>query len=421
MPPPTWKDVLNATTKNVICPQRINNQIPKQYIMQVDCLHISLIVPNTENNASLLPVAMFIHGGAFQQGGGNEASQFNLVSKGIIVANVNYRVGAHGFLCLGTEFAPGNAGLKDLVEALRWIKRNIIKFGGDSNNVSIYGNSAGASVVEFMIISKMATGLFVKGISESGTAFASWAVAEDPIMLAENYANQFGVLTGRNVTALESFYKQLSVDDFKTSYKVSKLDIIGFVPCKETQIEGVEVFLNKKPKEIIQSGDYNKVDYITGITSMEGIYFMQFYDKILNDMKSNFADFLPIDLKFPNEHEKSVSIDNIKKLYFPQGKFNEEGYINYWTDVTFSYATVKSARLHMQHIPVYFHIFSYHGPLQLPNLRRPGMDGPGHIAQAMYVQNFSFVLGYENMNANDFVMQNRMTMMWYNFMKYGYV
>lgn len=389
--------------------------------MQEDCLHISLEVPNSGNNASLLPVAMFIHGGAYQQGGGNEASQFNLVSKGIIVANVNYRLGAHGFLCLGTEFAPGNAGLKDLVAALRWIKKNIIKFGGDNNNVSIFGNSAGASSVEFLIISKMARGLFAKGISESGTAFASWAVAEDPVMLAENYANQFGVFTDRNVTALESFYKQLSVEDFKTSYKSSKHDIIGFVPCKEKQIEGVEIFLSKKPQEIIQNGDYNKVHYITGTSSMEGIYFIRFYDKLVNDMKNKFAELLPLDLKFSNVNETSDAVDKIKKFYFPQDEIHDEGFINYWSDVTFGYATLKSARLHMHQIPLYFYVFSYHGPLRLPNLRKPGMDGPGHIAQAFYVQNFSYGVGYEDMKENDFIMQKRMTTMWYNFMKYGYV
>lgn len=415
LPAPSWKGILNATTKNVVCPQHLNHQLPKIYDMKINCLHINVFTPAKEN-AIKLPVVMYIHGGAYKQGYGNEITPNNLVKNDVIVVNFNYRVGVHGFLCLGTEFAPGNAAFKDKVAALRWIKENIPSFSGDPDNISVVGNSAGASSVEFLILSKITAGLFHKVISESGSAVSSWAITDFPIDTAEHYANQFGIHTNKNITALENFYKKLNVDDLKVTYKSSKVDNLGFVACVEKDLEKVESFLNDKPLNILKSGNYNKVDYITGFTSMEGILFLEHFNDLKFDIDNNFALLLPKDLVFQNIEEKQNVIKNIKDFYFPNGAVHYDNFVSFWTDVIFGYPSILSARLHRRFEPVYVYIFSFNGTLRLPNTL---LKGPGHVATAMYVQEFSYGVGYDQMTSNDFLIRDRMITLWTNFFKYG--
>ena len=116
--------------------------------------------------ASPLPVMVFIHGGGFKTGSGNddEYGPDFLVSHGVILVTLNYRLEALGFLCLDTEDVPGNAGLKDQAAALRWVQNNIKNFGGDPNNVTLFGESAGSSSTSLHVISPMSKGLFKRAI-----------------------------------------------------------------------------------------------------------------------------------------------------------------------------------------------------------------------------------------------------------------
>ncbi|KAJ9574345.1 hypothetical protein L9F63_026009, partial [Diploptera punctata] len=86
-----------------------------------------------------------------------------------VLVIINFRVGALGFLSTGNSAAVGNYGLKDQVESLRWIKKNIQDFGGDPGNVTIYGHSIGAAYVHYHILSPMSRGLFHRAISQSGS------------------------------------------------------------------------------------------------------------------------------------------------------------------------------------------------------------------------------------------------------------
>lgn len=88
-------------------------------------------------------------------------------------------MGALGFLSAGSD-APGNAGLKDQVLALKWVKENIRNFGGDPDNITIFGQSAGAASVHFMMLSPMAQGLFQKAIAQSGVSLNPWALSSKP-------------------------------------------------------------------------------------------------------------------------------------------------------------------------------------------------------------------------------------------------
>lgn len=105
----------------------------------------------------------WIHGGGFTSGSGNSDiyGPHYLIAEDVVVVTINYRLGVLGFLSLDDPKleVPGNAGLKDQVMALKWVQKNIRNFGGDPNNVTIFGESAGGSSVHFLLLSPMAKGV----------------------------------------------------------------------------------------------------------------------------------------------------------------------------------------------------------------------------------------------------------------------
>lgn len=143
-----------------------------------DCLVLNVWVPVTHESGKL-PVMVWIHPGGFAAGTGSGPGQngANLAQHGVIVVNMNYRLGIFGFFVhpeLAKESghnSAGNYGLMDQLAALRWVHDNIAAFGGDPGNVTIFGESAGAQSVNAQMASPLAKGLFRKAIAESGSVF----------------------------------------------------------------------------------------------------------------------------------------------------------------------------------------------------------------------------------------------------------
>ena len=128
-----------------------------------DCLYLNMWAParTVGKKGAALPVAMWIHGGAFVNGYGFEVTMDGdkWAQKDVILVTINYRLG---------ENAVGNLSILDQVKALEWINKNIDKFGGDPSNVTIFGQSAGGMSVRTLLISPLARGLFAKAIIQSG-------------------------------------------------------------------------------------------------------------------------------------------------------------------------------------------------------------------------------------------------------------
>ncbi|XP_068973276.1 esterase FE4-like isoform X2 [Bombus flavifrons] len=173
-PPAPWTGILD-TSKDTkyMCPQLEENP-PFDVIGNEDCLYLNVYTNSLDQSK---PVMFWIHGGAFMLGNSSfhESRPDYLLAKDVVVVSANYRLGAFGFLNLGHRIAPGNLGLKDLIIALEWVKKNIANFGGDSNNVTIFGVSAGATLVHSLLVSPRAKGLFHKAILQSGTLTCPWA------------------------------------------------------------------------------------------------------------------------------------------------------------------------------------------------------------------------------------------------------
>lgn len=177
---PSWTGVRRAVDYPPRCMQGhiFNDMVFNDEGPSEDCLYLNIWMPANPPETKL-PVMVWIHGGGFVAGSSSEPRQDagNLSKKGVMVVSFNYRLGVFGFFAhpeLTKESghnASGNYGLLDQVAALEWIKKNIATFGGDPDNVTIFGESAGSFSVSALMASPLARGLFRRAIGESGAFF----------------------------------------------------------------------------------------------------------------------------------------------------------------------------------------------------------------------------------------------------------
>lgn len=146
----------------------------EQYTYSEDCLFLNIWTKDSEEKSDLLPVIIYIHGGGFTGGCGHE-KHFKTPKwplKDVIAVTINYRLGPLGFACIqdfkDDEGVVGNYGLYDQLTAIKWVKNNIESFGGNPNNITIMGQSAGAMSVQHLCLSSLTKGLFTKAVMSSG-------------------------------------------------------------------------------------------------------------------------------------------------------------------------------------------------------------------------------------------------------------
>ncbi|MGC2398708.1 MAG: carboxylesterase family protein [Acidobacteriaceae bacterium] len=178
--PAKWKGVRPASTFGSRCMQqeRFDDMVFRDPGESEDCLTLNVWTP--AKSKGKLPVMVWIFGGGFVGGGTSEPRQDgeHLTRKGVLVVSMNYRLGIFGFFATpeliaeDPHHAAGNYGLMDELAAIQWVHRNIAAFGGDPNNVTIFGESAGSFAVSAQMASPLAQGLFAHAIGESGAAFA---------------------------------------------------------------------------------------------------------------------------------------------------------------------------------------------------------------------------------------------------------
>jgi para-nitrobenzyl esterase len=178
-PMPRWSGVREAQKTGPACMQPPMAAGPYNHglqFMDEDCLTLDVTAPAKARNA---PVMVWIHGGTLIWGTGHspmyDGREF--AKRGIVLVSINYRLGVFGYLAhpdLSKESADnvsGNYGLLDQAAALQWVRQNIASFGGDAKNVTLFGESAGALSVEYLLASPAARGLFDKAIVQSGYLF----------------------------------------------------------------------------------------------------------------------------------------------------------------------------------------------------------------------------------------------------------
>ena len=195
-PPASWKGVRDATQYAASCPQALNTGFAGPGPFSEDCLYLNVVTPTLGPSAHR-PVLVWIHGGGFTQDASRNYDGAKLAAEGTVVVTVDFRLGALGFLA-HPAFAShpggpaGNYGLMDQQQALRWVKSNIAKFGGDKHNVTIAGESAGGVSVLAHLVSLSSRALFDRAIVESG----AFALNQVPLADAENFGKAFADAVG---------------------------------------------------------------------------------------------------------------------------------------------------------------------------------------------------------------------------------
>jgi para-nitrobenzyl esterase len=178
LPAPQWNGIRDCTHFGVIAPQQIRSRrgtARDRMSESEDCLHLNVWTPGLRDGVKR-PVMVWLHPSAYSNGSGNEElyDGVRLCTRGnVVVVTVNHRLNLFGFLYLaeigGADYAEsGNAGMLDCVLALQWVKNNITEFGGDSANVTIFGQSGGGAKCATLMAMPSAQGLFHHVITESG-------------------------------------------------------------------------------------------------------------------------------------------------------------------------------------------------------------------------------------------------------------
>ncbi|XP_050525279.1 esterase FE4-like [Daktulosphaira vitifoliae] len=429
-----WTGVYKAFTEKSKCPQ-YDAMVTKTIVGNEDCLHLNIYVPQIDDEKKAIMV--FIHGGAFNFGSASEDfySPDYLLDENTIVVSINYRLNVLGFLNFGIDECPGNMGLKDQLFALKWIKENISAFGGDSENITIFGESAGSASVHYHMMSPLTSGLglFQKAIMQSGCAFNCWAFNNHHTEAAYKIAENLGC-TAKDPHEIVQYLRKVPVSDLvkatTVKFKIEgQRDIINyqFVPSVESY-QVSERFLPDNPENLLKTAP--SIPLISGINNREGlIIFAEHRLKTL--MKFHQLD--KISKLLENELNNDEVREKIQNFYFKNHhlKTNNEQLENICTlisDVFFAkdFHRAFSYLLEKNSPQVYNYEFKFDGDINMckkllfasrPEIRM--LKGACHADELSYLFYGKLFRFSPKSNSEDLSMCKMMSKWWTNFAKTG--
>ncbi|WP_373089798.1 carboxylesterase/lipase family protein [Zhongshania sp.] len=310
------------------------------------CLNLALWTAAPELNAKLA-VMVYIHGGSYDSGSAYISlyDGHNLAKRGVVVVNLQYRLGAEGFMhfdgAVDGEASADNRAFLDMILGLQWIRDNIAAFGGDPENVTIFGESAGACAVYALAASPMAAGLFKRVIAMSGIPDAG-AEREQQYSLSRACLRKLDL----TLDDLES----LSRDQHKTLTALygkpfgldgTHLGVFTANPLRAKGYASGGEFMPKPVLEILAQGTPNNVDLMLGTTSNDGGLFSR-----AAPLPSSIASRIMIKL-FPELHTaggpKAMYAEYRKKMPGATKLAIRERIL---TDMIFRKPTVAAAQAH---------------------------------------------------------------------------
>ena len=291
-----WTDVRDATQFGPRCPgtpparledaRRRAGALGGPGPASEDCLTLNVWTP-AKSSGDRLPVMVWIHGGGFNFGGvtGPRVDGTNLARRGVVVVSFNYRLGALGFLAhpaLSRESehqVSGNYGLLDQIAALRWVRANIAAFGGNPENVTLFGSSAGASSQVFLMVSPLARGLFHRAIAQS---LGYSAAGPKPRLRVPSYGFAAAEAHGLSLAPDIATLRRLSADEVlaRMPNASETLGVGLYVPL----VDGYVV--PDDPPLLVGTNNQSKVPLLIGHNADEGLFYVRDLPKTIEDYRA---------------------------------------------------------------------------------------------------------------------------------------
>jgi para-nitrobenzyl esterase len=349
VPPTHWTEVQPALDFAPACPQvvEIDPTENNNSVMAEDCLALNVWTPGADQKKR--PVMVWIHGGGFYEGSARNTwyDGATLARRGdIVVVSLQYRLGALGFLELseigGPDYAEsGNLGLLDQIAALKWVQQNIAAFGGNPNNVTLFGQSAGSGSEGILMAVPAARGLFHKAIMESGTPGHVSSKAR-AIEVTRAYLKTAGV------SGMGGLLK-LRMDQIRGAQRKlfeTNPEDFSFRPV----IDGV--VLSEFPMKVIAAGRASSVPILLGTNLDEIRLWTTLFD-------------VPIEQKPPSLLEKQIEeivgprARETMEIYRLADKYYGDAEIHLLTDIQVRMPSIRLAEINSMRQPTYMYLFTY--------------------------------------------------------------
>lgn len=408
-PVENWEGIKSATEFGTIAPQQKSTKWKKN--IHEDCLFLNIWVANTA--AKKRPVMFWIHGGGFYTGSGSHQiyDGASLAEKGdVVVVTINYRLGPLGFLYFdqlkgnNTGF-ENNLGIKDQIAALQWVKDNIENFGGDPENITVFGQSAGATSVLTLMSIPSAKGLFQKAIAQSPAINQNWT-PEEATALTKNYMNLFGI-TEDNISELYKISADSLVLTANRMIEHPPFEVPGIGTFAPT-IDGV--FIATTFNDSVARAQSRQIPLLIGTNKHEMNVFLK-------------IPITPFEAKPEDVHKlfaaTDCSEDEARVTSFYKHYPSKQSVLNICTDRVFRIPSISLADDHSKNISTYMYRFDWNSlPLNLTGYKAC------HALELFFVFNtFNTRYGKQvTMLANKrkaYRISNKIQEAWINFAKTG--
>lgn len=452
-----WKHTLNATQHGPSCIQKISNSyrkfLPNMDISE-DCLYMNIYVPASDEKGNNFSVMVYVHGGGYYTKSANlhDGARMSALG-GVIVITVNYRLGMFGFLSTEDEQSPGNYGLWDQLEALKWVNKNIGDFGGDPSSVTLFGHSAGGYSIGLHLLSKHSYGLFQRAIAMSGLGLNRRAVTQDAKDAAFRVAQNAGCYNGYNNVENSSEFPNSSFI-LQCLRSKSPHEIMAATGKMRTSYHNYDFimrpgpvvdndFLKGFPESIIDNKDsdgfrtFVGVDVMAGTNDEDGWLLKSKLDKMQQAYHFNLDDGVPVnamcdgvikDVVRDYVGSDSAIVNKICQRYLQNSSIEAQGHstLDMYGDMFYASPAVKTLREHRiglrqlgnpNHKKTYHFLFSHKPSFPVISSRRKWLTGAQHGDETWFIfrnKNFNYTKEEEKLN-DDFV--KYLT----NFAKSGYV
>jgi len=359
-PPEPWEGVRLALEEGPVASQLSGGALAGSE----DCLYLNVFTPQVPSSKTShdhrvgapWPIMFWLHPGGFSTGSGSPKVNGPelLVAKNVVVVTINYRLGAFGFLSLESPAATGNYGLKDMLAALRWVNKNGGAFGGNVDQITLFGSSSGAAAIQYFQLSPAAKGLFHRGISVSGSCLNPANVTLNPRERVLRLARLLGAneevfrddqellrfLRDQPAEAIVEASVAIAIPEdltFGTKFMFQPTSEKGLKPDDPED----DIIVPGWPRELMKQGRVSRVPLIIGVMEEEMLFvdlstwteYLKGSPEVLAKFDEHLEQIIPPDLRpaYPDGSKKlKDALQRIRNFYFNGGSVCEATKYDYY-------------------------------------------------------------------------------------------